>query len=151
MNNIFVYCEITEEGLIADVSLELISKARKLANDLSCQLEAIVIGSNIENLEATLYPYGVDIINYANDERLFPYQTLPHFSIVTKLLKEKEAQICLFGATSVGRDLAPRISSLVSGSNSNSLVEISSILTPLLPTFLSSALIISDAILLQII
>ena len=113
MNNIFVYCEITEEGLIADVSLELISKARKLANDLSCQLEAIVIGSDIENLEATLYPYGVDIINYANDKRLFPYQTLPHFSIVTKLLKEKEAQICLFGATSVGRDLAPRISSFL--------------------------------------
>jgi electron transfer flavoprotein alpha subunit len=84
MNNIFVYCEITEEGLIADVSLELISKARKLANDLSCQLEAIVIGSNIENLEATLYLYGVDIINYANDERLFAYQTLPHFSIVIK-------------------------------------------------------------------
>lgn len=113
MNNIFVYCEITEEGLIADVSLELISKGRKLADDLSCQLEAIVIGSNVEKLEETLYPYGVDVINYANDERLSPYQTLPHFSIVTKLLKEKEAQICLFGATSVGRDLAPRISSLL--------------------------------------
>ena len=43
MNNIIVYCEI-EEGVISDVSLELLSKGRKLANDLKCQLEALVIG-----------------------------------------------------------------------------------------------------------
>ncbi|MEE1094124.1 MAG: electron transfer flavoprotein subunit alpha, partial [Bacteroidales bacterium] len=113
MNNIFVYCEVTEECTIADVSLELLSKARKLADELKCQVEAIVIGNQVKDLETTLYPYGVDIINYAKDERLFPYTTLPHFSIVTKLLKEKEAQICLFGATCVGRDLAPRVASLL--------------------------------------
>ncbi|MCF0210588.1 MAG: electron transfer flavoprotein subunit alpha/FixB family protein [Bacteroidales bacterium] len=111
MNNVFVYCEITEENYIADVSLELISKARKLANTLGVKLEAIVAGSNVNDLEKSLYPYGVDIINYADDARLFPYQTLPHFSIVTKLIKEKEPQIILFGATSVGRDLAPRVAS----------------------------------------
>lgn len=113
MNNIFVYCEITEERTVADVSLELLSKARKLAEELKCQLEAIVISDKVEGLEQTLYPYGVDIINYAQDSRLFPYQTLPHFSIVTGLLKEKEAQICLFGATSIGRDLAPRVASFL--------------------------------------
>lgn len=111
MNNIFVYCEITEENHIADVSLELISKARKLANTLKVELEAVVVGNNVKDLEKTLYPYGVDIINYANDARLFPYQTLPHFSIITKLIKEKQPQIVLFGATSVGRDLAPRVAS----------------------------------------
>ncbi|MBR5784668.1 MAG: electron transfer flavoprotein subunit alpha/FixB family protein [Bacteroidales bacterium] len=111
MNNIFVYCEITEEGTIADVSLELCSKARKLADTLQTKLEAIVIGSNLQNLEAQLYPYGVDIINVADDSRLFPYSTLPHFDIVTNLFKEKQPEIALFGATSVGRDLAPRISS----------------------------------------
>jgi electron transfer flavoprotein alpha subunit len=111
MNNIFVYCEITEENHIADVSLELISKARKLANTLKVELEAVVVGNNVKDLEKTLYPYGVDIINYANDTRLFPYQTLPHFSIITKLIKEKQPQIVLFGATSVGRDLAPRVAS----------------------------------------
>ena len=113
MNNIFVYCELTEERTIADVSLELLSKARKLADELSCKVEAIVIGDKTDNLEETLYPYGVDIINYAQDKRLFPYTTLPHFAIVTKLLKEKQAQICLFGATCVGRDLAPRVASLL--------------------------------------
>jgi electron transfer flavoprotein alpha subunit len=111
MNNIFVYCEITEEGTIADVSLELCSKARKLADSLQTKLEAIVIGSNLQNLEAQLYPYGVDIINVADDSRLFPYSTLPHFDIVTNLFKEKHPEIALFGATSVGRDLAPRVSS----------------------------------------
>ena len=111
MNNIFVYCEITEEGTIADVSLELCSKARKLADRLQTKLEAIVIGSNLTNVEAQLYPYGVDIINVADDVRLFPYSTLPHFDIVTNLFKEKNPEIALFGATSVGRDLAPRVSS----------------------------------------
>ena len=111
MNNVFVYCEITEENRIADVSLELISKARKLADGLKVQLEAVVAGYQVKQLESSLYPYGVDIINYADDEKLFPYQTLPHFSIVTKLIEEKKPQICLFGATSVGRDLAPRVAS----------------------------------------
>lgn len=111
MNNVFVYCEITEENHIADVSLELISKARKLADELKVKVEAIVAGNNVIDLEESLYPYGVDIINYAEDKRLFPYQTLPHFSIVTKLIKEKQPQIALFGATSVGRDLAPRVAS----------------------------------------
>lgn len=112
MNNIFVYCEITEDGTIADVSLELCSKGRKLANELNVQLEAIVIGSNLKNIDTNqLYSFGVDVINMADDARLFPYQTLPHFSIVTKLIEEKKPQIALFGATSVGRDLAPRVAS----------------------------------------
>ncbi len=118
MNNIFVYCEVNEQGYIADVSLELLSKAKKLAQSINVQLEAIVIGSDVKEVEDMLYPYGVDVINYANDERirqkgwhLFPYQTLPHFAIVTKLIQEKQPQICLFGATTIGRDLAPRVAS----------------------------------------
>ncbi|HHT04077.1 MAG TPA: electron transfer flavoprotein subunit alpha/FixB family protein [Bacteroidales bacterium] len=113
MNNVFVYCEVTEERLIADVSLELVSKGRKLADELGVKLEAIVCGDQIKDIESILYPFGVDIINYAKDSRLFPYQTLPHFSIVTKLFQEKKPEIALFGATSVGRDLAPRIASFL--------------------------------------
>ncbi len=113
MNNIFVYCEVTEEGTIADVSLELCSKAKKLANELKIQLEAVVIGNEVKDIEKQLYPYGVDVINVAQDKRLFPYQTLPHFSIITKLFKEKQPEIALFGATSVGRDLAPRVASFL--------------------------------------
>lgn len=111
MNNVFVYCEITEENHIAGISLELISKARKLADTLDVKVEAVVLADEVKDLEKTLYPYGVDIINYAKDKRLTPYQTLPHFSIITKLIKEKGPQIVLFGASSIGRDLAPRVAS----------------------------------------
>ncbi|NVN96348.1 MAG: electron transfer flavoprotein subunit alpha/FixB family protein [Bacteroidetes bacterium] len=111
MNNIFVYCEVNEDGLIADVSLELLSKGRKLANDLNIKLEAVVIGDQIQNIENQIYPYGVDVIHLAQDARLFPYTTLPHSSIVVNLFKEEKPEIAIFGATSVGRDLAPRVAS----------------------------------------
>jgi len=111
MNNIFVYCEVAEEGLIADVSLELLSKGRKLANELNVKLEAVVICDQIQNIENQLYPFGVDVIHLAQDTRLFPYTTLPHASIVINLFKEEKPEIALFGASSIGRDLAPRVAS----------------------------------------
>ena len=111
MNNILVFCEVTEEQHIAEVSLELCSKARKLADRLNSRLDAIVIGNEINNIEGQLYPYGVDTIFYLEDSRLSFYQTLPFFSAVTKLIREETPDIVLFGATSVGRDLGPRIAS----------------------------------------
>ena len=111
MNNILVFCEITEEKQIAEVSLELCSKARKLADRLNSSLEAIVIGDRITDLEKQLYPYGVNTIFYLDDPRVCFYQTLPFFSTITQLIKEETPDIVLFGATSVGRDLAPRVAS----------------------------------------
>jgi len=111
VNNIFVYCEVTEERSIADVSLELLSKGRKLADDLKVKLEAVVIGHKVTKPEALLYPFGVDVIHYADDEKLFPYTTLPHASIIIELFKKEKPEIVLFGATSIGRDLAPRVAS----------------------------------------
>lgn len=111
MNNIFVYCELTEEKNIADVSLELLSKARKLASELQVKLEAIVIGSDLKGIEKQVFPYGVDKLHVADDARLFPYTTLPHSSIILNLFRKEKPEIALFGATSIGRDLAPRIAS----------------------------------------
>ena len=111
MNNIFVYCELTEEGTIADVSLELCSKARKLADELHCKVETVVLGKHLQNIENQLSIYGVDVVNIADDERLSPYSTLPHFAVVNGLISETCPEIMLFGATSVGRDLAPRLAS----------------------------------------
>ena len=54
MNNVFVYCE-TEGTSVADVSLELLTKGRKLANQLGCQLEAIVAGSGLEGVEKHMF------------------------------------------------------------------------------------------------
>ncbi len=111
MNSIFVYCEVTEERSIADVSLELLSKGRKLADTLKVKLEAVVIGHKVIKPDALLYPFGVDVIHYADDEKLFPYTTLPHTSVIIELFKKEQPEIVLFGATSIGRDLAPRVAS----------------------------------------
>ena len=111
MNNVFVYCEINEEGHIAEVSLELLSKGRRLANKLNVELEALAIGYRLENIADEVFTYGVNILHLADDKRLFPYLTLPHASIVTGIFKEEQPQIALFGATSIGRDLAPRVAS----------------------------------------
>ncbi len=115
MNNIIIYIE-TEGGKIADVSLELLTKGRSLAEELSCKLEALVIGKNIEHLTEELFMFGATKVHIAQDKRLEHYLTLPYSAITIEVLKKEQPQIALFGATSVGRDLAPRVSSaLVSG------------------------------------
>ncbi len=111
MNNIFVYCEISEEGTVADVSLELLSKGRKLADQLGVKLEAVAIGNDLKNVQDEVSPFGVDVLHLAEEARLFPYSTLPHTSIIVKLFEEQKPEIVLVGASSVGRDLAPRIAS----------------------------------------
>ncbi len=110
MNNIFVYLEI-EEGKVADVSLELLTKGRGLAKELDCKLEALAIGSSLETVSSQIFPYGVDKLHLFDDERLAPYTTLPHTSILVNLFKIEKPQICLMGATFIGRDLGPRVSS----------------------------------------
>ena len=110
MNNVFVYCEL-EGNKVADVSLELCTKGRKLANQLGVQLEAILIGSGLDSVEKQVIPYGVDRVHVFDDSRLFPYTSLPHTSAVVNLFKEEQPQICLLGATVIGRDLGPRVSS----------------------------------------
>lgn len=115
MNNLFVYCEI-EAGVIADVSLELLTKGRSLANELKCQLEAVVIGSDLKDIEKQILPFGVDKLHLFDDARLYPYTSLPHTSVLVNLFKAEQPQVCLMGATVIGRDLGPRVSSaLTSG------------------------------------
>ena len=115
MNNVFVYLEI-EGTTVADVSLELLTKGRKLANQLGCQLEAVATGNNLAGIEKQVLPFGVDKLHVFDAPGLFPYTSLPHSSVLINLFKEEQPQICLMGATVIGRDLGPRVSSaLTSG------------------------------------
>lgn len=109
-NNLIVYCEY-EDGKIADVSLELLTKGRALADKLGIKLEAVVAGDNLKDIEKQVFPYGVDTVYKFEDSRLYPYTSLPHASILINLFKEKEPRIAFMGATSIGRDLGPRVSS----------------------------------------
>jgi len=101
MHNLFVYLEI-EEGVVADVSLELLTKGRSLANQLGCRLEAIAAGAKLDGVEEQVFPYGVDVLHMFRDERLSPYTTLPHTSIVVELFKKEKPTICLMGANHRG-------------------------------------------------
>lgn len=110
MNNIFVYLEI-EDGIVGDVSLELLTKGRSLAKQLNCKLEAVAAGYKLDGIGAQVFPYGVEVLHLADDKRLFPYTSMPHTSLLVNLFKEEKPQIALMGATSIGRDLGPRVSS----------------------------------------
>jgi len=110
VNNLFVFCEL-DEGKPADVSLELLTKGRSLANTLGCKLEAVVLGSGLEGIENELFPYGTDVVHVADDPVLEHYRTLPFTSVIAGLFRQEQPQIALMGATSTGRDLGPRVSS----------------------------------------
>lgn len=109
-NNLIVYCEY-EDGKVADVSLELLTKGRHLADQLGVKLEALVIGDNLKDIENQLAPYGADVVYKVEDKRLYPYTSNPHAAVLINLFKEIKPQICLMGATCIGRDLGPRVSS----------------------------------------
>lgn len=116
MNNVFVYCEV-EGTTVAEVSQELLTKGRKLANQQGVELHAIVAGTDIKGqVEDQILPYGVDKLFVFDAEGLFPYTSAPHTDILVNLFKEEKPQIALMGATVIGRDLGPRVSSsLTSG------------------------------------
>ena len=110
MNNIFVYIEM-ENGAVADVSLELLTKGRELARTLGVKLEAVVLGEQLTGIEKELAKYGADTVWIADDATFAPVRTLPHTAVLCGLIRQEQPQIVLFGATPVGRDFAPRVSS----------------------------------------
>jgi len=109
-NNLIVYCEY-EDGRVADVSLELLTKGRVLADRLGVKLEALVIGDKLDGVEKQIFPYGADTVYKVEDARLYPYTSNPHAAVLINLFREINPQVCLMGATCIGRDLGPRVSS----------------------------------------
>lgn len=110
MNNIFVYIE-NEAGKPADVSLELLTKGRELADRLGVKLEAVALGEKLAGIEKELAKYGADTVWVADDKEFAPFRTLPHTAVMCGLIRQEKPQIVLFGATPNGRDFAPRVSS----------------------------------------
>ncbi|MBP3689181.1 MAG: electron transfer flavoprotein subunit alpha/FixB family protein [Bacteroidaceae bacterium] len=111
MNNVFVYCEL-EGTKVVEVSQELLTKGRKLADTLGVSLEAIAAGSGITGqVESQILPYGVDKLHVFDAPGLAPYTSKPHTAILVNLFRQEHPQICLMGADVVGRDLGPRVSS----------------------------------------
>ena len=110
MGNVWVFIE-QEGGKIADVSLELVCKARELADELGVKVEALLLGDNLSGCTDTLISYGCDTVFLAEDPRLEPFTVLPYARVIMDLILEHKPNILMFGATLKGRELAPRIAS----------------------------------------
>ena len=108
MENILVFCEMNSSR-VAEVSLELLSEGRRLADRLGVKLEAVALGAGLQGVPEQVFPYGVDTLHIFDDSRLDPYTTQPFATALCKLVRENNYQIFLLGATIMGRDLAPRI------------------------------------------
>ena len=98
IGNVWVFIE-QEGGKIADVSLELVSKGTELAAKLGVDVEAVLLGSNVESCCATLFQYGCKTVYLADDPRLEPFTVLPFARVIMDLIREHKPNILLFGAT----------------------------------------------------
>jgi len=101
----------TLDGRVADVSLEILSKARELADTLKVPLGALLLGADVRAQAETIFSYGADKVYLAEHQLLAHYQTVPYSRVITELVGKERPQIVLFGATAVGRDLAPHVAS----------------------------------------
>lgn len=109
---VWLFAEQEDERL-SDTSLELCGKARELADTLGVKVGAVLVGWNVRELSYLLIAHGVDNVYYVHDTRLEHYRTLPYARAVCQLIHKHKPQIVLYGATPLGRDLAPRIASEV--------------------------------------
>lgn len=110
--NVFVIAE-QRDGKIMKVSYELIGKARELANDLGQDVAAVLMGSGVEAVAGDLAKAGADRVIVVDDPMLAEYVTEPYAKAVTAVIKANDPEIVLFGASSIGRDLAPRVSARI--------------------------------------
>ncbi len=110
--DIFVFIE-QRDGEIQKVGLELIGKARELAEKLNQKVVGVMLGNNIKDKAQNLISFGADKVLVVDDPILQEYMTEPYAKAVNKIIKDFDPEILLYGATSIGRDLAPRIASRV--------------------------------------
>lgn len=110
--DVYVIAE-QRDGKIQKVSVELVGEATKLAKDLGEKVVAVLLGSNVTDKAQELIQYGADKVVVVDDPMLEKYATEPYAKAVTAVIKELEPEIVLYGATSIGRDLAPRVSARV--------------------------------------
>ena len=110
--SVWVVCEL-HDGAPSRVSLELLSKATDLAPSLGGGVGAVVAGHHLGAAVDELVSHGVDVVFVADDERLAPYRAEPHARITAQLAAARRPSTLLFGATTTGRDLAPRVAAML--------------------------------------
>jgi electron transfer flavoprotein alpha subunit len=107
---VWVFAEQEDESL-NEVSLELCGRARELADTLGVKMGVVLAGWNVRELSYRLIAHGADKVYYVHDTRLENYRTGPYARVLCSLIAKHKPQIVIYGATPIGRDLAPRIAS----------------------------------------
>ena len=105
---VIVFAE-QDGGQLAEVSIELLSKGRELADDLGQGLAAILLGHRLTDQPKQLIAFGCDTVYVADDPRLAVYTTLPYAQLVSQVVAEAKPEVVIFGASPAGRDLGPRV------------------------------------------
>lgn len=108
--NVWVYAE-QRKGKIMNVALELIGEGRRLSREISDDTKvcALIVGNNVENLAKECYEYGADSVYLIEDPLLEHYTTDGYTKVIVDAVREHKPEIVIYGATHIGRDLAPRV------------------------------------------
>jgi len=107
---VWVFAE-QEDGALSEVVLELCGKARELADRLGVGMAAVLPGADVGGLCPRLVAQGADKVYLVDHPRLAHFQTLPYARVLCTLIEKHRPQIVIYGATALGRDLAPRVAS----------------------------------------
>ena len=110
--NIFVFAE-QRDGELQKVSYELVGKARELADTLDEKVVAVLLGGNVSDLAPKLTAAGADEVIIVENDALAEYVTEPYTKALVAVIREFDPEIFLYGATAIGRDLAPRVSARI--------------------------------------
>jgi electron transfer flavoprotein alpha subunit len=110
--DVWVFIE-QDEHKIQDVSLELLGKARELATELNSSVAALLLGDKVTELSKSVSTYGAEKVYIVDDAELALYRTLPYAKAASMVIQKYTPEIVLFGATHIGRDLAPRVASIL--------------------------------------
>ncbi|MDN5352547.1 MAG: electron transfer flavoprotein alpha subunit [Clostridiales bacterium] len=111
-SGVLVFAE-QRSGEIQNVSLELLGKGRKIADELGASLMAVLPGKDMKKHSRLLIEYGADQVVLIEDDSLSIYMTEPYTQAVVQTIETYKPEVVLFGATSIGRDLAPRVSARI--------------------------------------
>lgn len=109
---VYVFAQ-QEDGKVSGVSFELLGKAKELAADLGTDVTAILLGDNVKDQTEKLANYGADKIILVDNPVLKDYTTEPYTYAINEVISKYKPEVILFGATAIGRDLAPRVSARV--------------------------------------
>ena len=107
---VWVFAE-QEEGRLSDVPFELLGKARELAGKVGVKVGAVLMGDGVEPLAGRLIEGGADVVHVVDDPALKVFRNKAYRHSLVELVKECQPQIVIFGATHIGRDLAPSVAS----------------------------------------